>query len=103
MLRIAKNGSSCDIKFLGKTVYINCRHGNISINSLGIKLDKNEWLINNIKHKHNLNSVNANLMDWQLYENGWYVSTYNKTSLFNYLCDIGSSSIRPIELDYLHI
>ena len=47
----------------------------------------------------NLNAVLNLMIDWELYENGWFIKSYNNNRLFNYLCQLGTN-YRPEELNY---
>ena len=41
------------------------------------------------------------MIDWDLYEGGWVVSSYDNPGLFYYLCQIGDWGARkPKELEY---
>lgn len=114
MLRAAKNGCSSEIKFKGKKVYHEWDNG-IQKSKLGIKLNKEEWIINNIKDVMIVDAVRDVinlLLDWELYENGWEVvyhekdnmgrSGYKNKHLFYYLQQLGDwGHFRPKELEYL--
>ena len=97
MLKQAKNGYSNTIKFQSKQVYYdysNCEDKKV----LGNKIDIISYL-NSVVDPNYLRDVQDLLTDWELYENGWYVSSSNNTHLFYYLCQIGGTK-RPIELNY---
>ena len=98
MLRQAKNGCNNTIKFQGKEVYFD--YSNEDTTLLGDKMDKSDYL-NSIVDPKLFDDVQEMLTDWDLYENGWYVSSSNNTQLFYYLCQIGISK-RPIELNYFN-
>ena len=105
MIRAGKNGCASDVIFYGKKIYHDWDSGNISINSLGQKLDKIQWLKENTTDTTKLYEVTELFADWDLYENGWYVR-YNdccsNVSLWCYLTQIGNSSnYRPKALNYL--
>jgi hypothetical protein len=99
MLRQAKNGCNNTIKFQGKGVYYDYFNEE-NQNLLGDKIDKTDYLIS-LVDPNSLKDVQKMLTDWELYENGWYISSSNNTQLFYYLCQIGNSK-RPIELNYFN-
>ena len=99
MIRAAKNGRGGKITFLGRYVYYNCNSG-IPFSSLGFKLNKTSLLKKLINNK-NLREVEMMLVDWELYENAWYVGGNHRclnTNLYYYLCQIHYK--RPIALKY---
>ena len=104
MIRAAKNGCSSEITFKGKKVYHDWDYG-IKFSSLGEKLNKDEWIINNVNDESKIGDVQKMFVDWQLYENGWYVQYgdgYKNEHLFYYLQQMrGYGRIRPKELEYL--
>jgi hypothetical protein len=99
MIQEAKNGCASVITFREKKVFYSWDSG-ISKSSLGTKLDKTEYLKANV-NESNFNSVQKLMIDWELYENGWFINSYNNKHLFYYLTQIGNYGMhRPIELDY---
>lgn len=101
MIRAALNGCNEDIYFLKRKLYCNSDKG-ISKDILGNKLDKEAYIRENITDQVHFDEVNKMLVDWELYENGWFVGTYDNTHLFNYRCQLGSNT-RPKALNYLKI
>ena len=57
--------------------------------------------LNSVVDPNLVKDVQIMLTDWDLYENGWYVSSFKNTQLFYHLCQIGISK-RPIELNYFN-
>lgn len=102
MIRHARNGRNVDISFLKRKVYNETKKWDkgISKDILGNKLDKEAHIRENITDEVYFNEVNKMLVDWELYENGWFVATYNNTHLFNYKCQLGNNT-RPKALNYL--
>lgn len=109
----ARNGCASEIKFKGKKVYHEWDNG-IPKSELGKKLNKEEWIMNNIKDEsdENRNKIKNLLLDWELYENGWEVvyhekdnmgrSGYKNKHLFYYLQQLGDwGCFEPKELKYL--
>ncbi len=39
------------------------------------------------------------LVDWVLYENGWFIDSYNNSQLYRYVCQL--SYARPDALEYI--
>ena len=89
-LRRCLNGCGGQVSLQGLAVYHDWSWGE-SYDKLGAELQKNEWIKENIKSPEHYDSVSAMLIDWQLYEGGWFINSYNNTHLFNYLCQIGSN------------
>ncbi len=99
MIRAAKNGCASVIKFQEKNVYFDCDSG-IEKSSLGTKLDKISYLESKVDSS-NLPAVLNLMTDWELYENGWFINSYDNQHLFYYLTQIGDCGYhRPKELDY---
>ena len=44
--------------------------------------------------------VEKMLVDWELYENGWFIVGYSNPHLFNYRCQIGNWG-KPDALEYI--
>ena len=109
MLRAAKNGCSSEITFKGKKVYHDWDRG-IPFSDLGAKLDKTEFFKANIDRTDNtvlgycigqLLEVENLMIDWELYEHGWFVKSYENKHLFYYLTQMGNYlSYRPNELNF---
>jgi hypothetical protein len=118
MIRAAKNGCSSEITFKRKKVYHDWESSSISKSDLGEKLDKIEFLktmvhdgtsIVSVQYSSGtqtkLEAVEKLMIDWELYENGWYVEYpnvgYKNKHLFYYLQQLsGYGRIRPEELKY---
>jgi hypothetical protein len=101
-IRLAKNGCSSDVTFTNKKVYFDWDHG-LPKSFLGDKLNKTEFLKKLVDEKF-LESVEKLMIDWELYENGWYVGYkeggYKNKHLFYYLQQMnGYGSFRPEILD----
>ena len=101
-LRFAKNGRACDVVWKGKKILHNWDQGDINMDYLGPQLNKDKWINDNIKDISMIDSVKEMLIDWKLYENGWYVYKYDNKNLYYYLTQIGYSGFyRPEALKYL--
>ena len=105
MIRAAKNGCSSEIRFKGKTVYHDWESSSIPKSHLGKKLDKIEFLKENLLDESHLPAIDKLMADWELYENGWHVvypdGGYKNEHLFYYLQQMhGYGRIRPKELEY---
>lgn len=104
LLRQAKNGCATGVLFKGKKVYHDWDYG-IKFSSLGKKLNKDEWIMNNVNDESKIGDVQNMLVDWYLYENGWYIQLddgYKNKHLFYYLQQMGGyGRIRPKELKYM--
>ena len=99
MIEAAKNGCNNLIKFQEKNVYFDSDSG-IEKSSLGTKLDKISYLESKVDSS-NLPAVSNLMTDWELYENGWFINSYDNKDLFYYLAQIGNYGFhRPKELDY---
>jgi len=98
MIRAGKNGCSSEVDFHGKKIYHDWDPG-IPISSLGEKLCKIKWIENKVTDKAKLNEVMYLFIDWELYENGWYVPQYKNQHLWYYLTQIWRE--RPEALEYL--
>ena len=110
-LRAALNGCNGKISLKGKQIYHYWMSGS-SPSILGQKLNKNEWIQDNITDEQYTDKIQWLLADWEPYENGWLVSPgdypvlvhskYRNNHLFYYKCQMGNyGSHRPQELDYL--
>ncbi len=99
MIRQAINGCNEGISFLKRKVYHQWDDG-ISKDILGNKLDKEAHIRENITDEAHFDEVNKMLVDWEVYENGWFVGTYNNKHLFYYICQLGNNT-RPKALNYL--
>ena len=56
----------------------------------------------NIKEEFNYKAVNNMLIDWELYENGWFVSGDRNNRLWNHLCQLGDAGYYKVtEVSYL--
>ena len=107
MIRAAKNGCSSEITFKGKKVYHDWESSRIPNSHLGKKLDKVNFLKPMIPDctQTKLEAVEKLMIDWELYENGWYVAYpdggYKNKHLFYYLQQMGGyGGNRPKELKY---
>ena len=105
MIRAAKNGCSSEIIYYGKKIYHDWDTSTTNKSELGMKLCKIKWIENKVTDKSKLNEVMHLFIDWELYENGWYVpygDGYKNAHLWYYLVQMhGYSGNRPEELDYL--
>ena len=100
-LRRALNGTNGKVSFKELPVYHDWQWGE-SYAALGNPLQKEEWIRKNIKAEFNYKAVNNMLIDWELYENGWFVSGSRNNRLWNHLCQIGNNaSSNVIETTYL--
>ena len=99
-IRRAKNGCRSDVTFSGIPVYHKYSVG-FRQSILGSKIDKILWINDNVNDKNYINDVSLMLVDWELYENGWLVTSYKNKQLFYYRCQIGLST-RPEQLDYIN-
>ena len=105
-LRAALNGCNSKISLKGKQIYHYWSSGS-SPSMLGEKLNKNEWIQDNITDEQYTDKIEWLLADWEPYENGWLVTTsdsgtYRNEHLFYYKCQMGNyGSHRPQELEYL--
>ena len=103
MIRVAKNGCSTDVTFKKKKVYFDWDTG-IPLSSLGAEQNKTDFIKSRVLEIH-IQEVENMLIDWNLYENGWYVNYpkggYKNKHLFYYLSQMGQyGSHRPKELEY---
>ena len=106
MIRAAKNGCSSEIIYHGKKIYHDWDTTTTHKSELGMKLCKIKWIENNVTDTSKLNEVMHLFIDWELYENGWYVAYpdggYKNKHLFYYLQQMGNyGSHRPEALNYL--
>ena len=105
MIRAAKNGCSSEIEFHGKKIYHDWDTATTHKSKLGMKLCKIKWIENNVTDKSKLSEVMHLFIDWELYENGWYIpygNGYKNKHLFYYFQQMGNYGYhRPEALDYL--
>ena len=106
MIRAAKNGCSSEIIYHGKKIYHDWDTTTTHKSELGVKLCKIKWIENKVTDTSKLNEVMHLFIDWELYENGWYVAYpdggYKNKHLFYYLQQLsGYGRIRPEALNYL--
>jgi hypothetical protein len=104
-LRAALNGCNGKVSLKGKQIYHRWSCGE-SPDILGEPLDKSEWIKNNITDEQYTDKIEWLIADWELYQNGWLVTTtdsgYRNNHLFYYKCQMGTHGYhRPQELDYL--
>ena len=99
-LNRAKDGGGNDVSFMKKPVYQYSMQMDPPL-VYSTRLDKKEWIRNNIIDPDNYEMVSFMLIDWDLYEGGWVVASYDNPGLFYYLCQIGNwGSHIPKELQY---
>jgi hypothetical protein len=98
-LRISLDGCNGKVTLKGLLVYHNWYFGE-SYDKLGQQLQKDEWIKQNITKQEHYDSVSSMLIDWQLYEGGWFINSYTNRHLYNYLCQFDSNH-RPESLSYL--
>ena len=98
MLTAGKNGSGTEVDFYNKFVYYGWGNGDTKRSDLGKQLDKNCWIKEHVNDESGITAVSNMLEDWDLFENGWIVTSNGP--LFNYLCQLGNTS-RPEELVFL--
>ena len=98
-LRNVRNGCNGKVQFCKKNVYHKYSVGE-SYDILGFKLEKDEWIKNNIENPEYEEDVTKMLEDWELYKNGWLINGINNVQLYYYFAQIGRSS-RPKALSYV--
>ena len=101
-LKRAKDGCSGDLHWRNKGVYYRSNSGD-SLAILGNKLEKADWIMENISDIKNTIALENLLASWEIYENGWLYTDQDIDSskhLFYYLCQIGNNT-RPNELGLL--
>jgi hypothetical protein len=102
MIRAAKNGCSSEITFKGKKVYHDWENSTIPKSHLGKKLNKPEFLKKILNDEIHLPMVEKLMIDWEIYENGWYIKSFytgqKEQHLFYYLVQFVYN--RPKELEY---
>ena len=98
-LRRALNGTNQPISLGELPVYHDYMFGE-SYDILGNIKNKDEWITQNIKEKEFFNPVKIMLTDWQLFDGGWFIESYENKALYYYLTQIVYD--RPNELDYLN-
>ena len=103
-LYTAKNGCNSPITLGGIKVYFNWDYG-LPISILGQKKDKRLWIENNLlddyKNKDIIeDTYNKLFVDWELYENGWFIVSYKDSRLFNYKTQMRGQIYPPKEYIY---
>ena len=98
-LRNVLNGYNEKVKFSKKIVYHKFSKGK-SYDILGFKLEKDEWIKNNIENPEYEGDVTIMLEDWELYKNGWLINGIKNVNLYHYFAQLGRTS-RPKELSYI--
>ena len=93
-LQRASNDNGNEVSFMKKPVYFIWHDGNPPL-VYSTKLDKKQWITDNITHKKYLQEVDFMLIDWELYEGGWVITSFDNTHLFNHLCQIGNEACNP--------
>ena len=64
----------------------------------------NQWIRDNISDGNHYEEVSFMLIDWELFEGGWVITSYDNPPLFYYLCQIGDWGInKPKELEYMNV
>ena len=74
--------------------------GGYPMSELGRKLDKLSWITEQVVDAQHVEDVEKMLVDWELYENGWFIVGYSNPHLFNYRCQIGNWG-KPDALEYI--
>lgn len=100
-VRRAKDGCNGEIQFYQLHVYHKWDGAAHTVSELGPKMDKNTWIKEHVVDAKHVDDVQKMLVDWELYENGWFIVGYSNNRLFNYRCQLGTSS-RPKALEYLN-
>ena len=95
-MRRAVNGYNGPVCLKNIPVYYNWISGDFD---LGKPLNKDDWILKNIENTDNCEAVQMMLVDWELYEDGWFVSGDKNCSLFYYLCQIVYH--KPVALAYI--
>lgn len=99
-LNRATNGLGREVTFMKKPVYFYWPQGDPPL-VYSTKIDKKQWITDNISDIKYFQEVDFMLIDWELYEGGWVVTAYDNPPLFYYLCQIGDYGChRPKELEY---
>ena len=102
-IRNGKNGSNVNIKFFNKDVFFKTNFCSThEIEYLGKIQDKNRWIEEHLTELSKKSYIDHLLIDWELYENGWYVPGNLNNELWNYKCEIGNCG-RPETLKYLKL
>ena len=107
-LRLAKNGGGDRVMFGGKQIYYSHTDG-CDFSILGSKQNKETWIKQQLKPEYNDDMTiqaisNKLLVDWELYENGWIVSSkpyigYKDSRLLYAKCQIGNRAY-PTEIKF---
>lgn len=103
ILRNAKNGCNGNIRFFNQPVYYETTYcPTNTMEELGKKTNKKEWVNQHLTDMTKRTDVEKLLVDWELYENGWFVSGWSNKHLFYYRCQIGNyGDFKPKALDFL--
>lgn len=96
----AKDGCNGEVLLADKCVYYEWERGGYTISELGTKMDKKTWINEHIVNTKHEDDIQKMLVDWELYENGWFITGYSNNHLFNYLCQLGSYP-EPKALEYI--
>ena len=97
-IRHLQDGRGNNVNFQGIPVYY-CNNGKNKKTALKNKIDKTIWVLDKIVDKNKANAVLIMLKNWDLYEEGWLFTCYDKIILL--FAQIGDS-YRPEELDYFN-
>jgi len=95
-IRAARNGCGGGIRLCGITIYhVFEPLGELSMSELGAELDKDAFICSRVTDEKDVQLVKDMLVDWQLYEHGWLVTTqgsgrYRNENLFYYKCQMGN-------------
>lgn len=103
-LRHVRNGYSRKVSLCNKSVFHrwNITGHDLTIQELGIQLNKNEWIQGKVPDPEKAAKVAEMLKDWDLYENGWLIQRNDNHDLSRYLAQIGDYGLfRPDALDYI--
>ena len=99
----AHNGSGKEVTFMKKPVYHYSLCGDPPL-VYSTKLDKKQWIRDNISDENHYEEVSFMLIDWELFEGGWVITSYDNPPLFYHLCQIGDWGInKPKELEYINV
>lgn len=90
-IRNGKNSTNVNIKFFNKDVFFKTNYcPTHEIEYLGEIQDKNKWIEEHITDFSKKIDIDHLLIDWELYENGWFVPRDLNNELWNYKCEIGT-------------
>ena len=108
ILRRAKDGCADDIKVCGMYVYhVFEPLATTRMSALGALKDTDAFICSRGLEPNDQQLVKNMLVDWQLYEHGWLVTTgesgrFRNETLFYYKCQMGDcGKYRPVALDLL--